>query len=534
MVTPEKPIGGTELMYHELMNRIDSKLLENISLFNYLKDADFNKTTIFWNQLSYDQQAVQFLNDEDIKNKINYFVFVSHWQAEKFRTLFNIPGYKIFVIKNAAGYIPDVDKKRNEKIKICYTSTPWRGLDILLDAWEILKPDNCELHIFSSTSIYGKDFESVSDHLYQELWNKAKSLENVIYRGFTENEVLRNELPFFDIMAYPCTFEETSCIAVIEALSAGLKVVSSNIGALPETTEGWADLYTFKLDKGLHTSAFVNALDNTISNFRKGVYQEELKKQIFVHKQRWSWENRINDWTEFLTKVQEDIINNSTTNRQEAWNQTIFNEVYTDNEYGVPELTNEDVVIDIGSHIGSFAKRCLDNGAGKVVCFEPSTRNIELLRLNLSEHNNVEIFEKAVWCKSGLNISFDTQRVINPDNNSLGTAFTKSGNIRVETISLDDVLQKYDKIKLLKIDAEGAEYPILYCSSMLDKVQEIVGEVHDINIENSLDSPLSYTKECNRTDLLLHLKSFGFDIEVQPTQWPHTALFRAKKNNKDI
>lgn len=530
MVTPEKPIGGTELMYHELMSRIDSKLLENISLFNYLKDADFNKTTVFWNQLSYDQQAVQFLTDEDIKNKINYFVFVSHWQAEKFRNIYNIPGYKIFVIKNAAGKIPEIDKVREQKIKICYTSTPWRGLDILLDAWEILKPDNCELHIFSSTSIYGKDFESVSDHLYQELYDKAKSLENVVYRGFTNNDDLRKELPTFDIMAYPCTFEETSCIAVIEALSAGLKLVTSNIGALPETTEGWADMYTYKIDKGLHVRAFTTALENTINNYKKGLYNEELKKQIFVYKQRWSWENRMNDWTNFLSLVQEDIVNSLTKAREESWNTTIFNEVYRDNEYSVPELTDKDIIIDIGAHIGSFAKRCLDNGAGKVVCFEPSTRNLEMLRLNLSEYSNIEISEKAVWCKSGLNISFNTERDMDPNNSSLGTAFTKSGDIRATTISLDDVLQHYDKIRLLKIDAEGAEYPILYCSSMLDKVQEIVGELHDINTENSLDTPLSYTKECNRNDLLLHLKSFGFEVEVQQTEWQHTLIFRGKRN----
>ena len=55
MGTFDKPKGGTELMYDELMKRLPMNYQEEFSIFNYLPYADFSKPTIYWNQLSYDQ-----------------------------------------------------------------------------------------------------------------------------------------------------------------------------------------------------------------------------------------------------------------------------------------------------------------------------------------------------------------------------------------------------------------------------------------------------------------------------------------------
>lgn len=296
----EKPRGGTEIMHEELMRRLPQEYKDKFSIFNYANQADLSKQLIYWNQLSYDQPGVQFLKNQENIDLIKKIVFVSHWQAEQFRKQFNIPGHKTEVMKNACVGVEFRQPGKREKVKLCYISTPWRGLDVLLDSWELLNPKNCELHVFSSCKIYGQDFANESEKYYQYLYNKCNKLSGVVYRGSIPNEELRKELPQFDILAYPNTFEETSCISIVEALSVGLRVVTSNIGALPETTEGWARMYTFMPNSDFHIKKFAYILSEEIDKIRSGELDEHLELQKRVYTPRWSWNKRIEEWKNFL------------------------------------------------------------------------------------------------------------------------------------------------------------------------------------------------------------------------------------------
>jgi hypothetical protein len=48
-------------------------------------------------------------------------------------------------------------------------------------------------------------------------------------------------------------------------------------------------------------------------------------------------------------------------------------------------------------------------------------------------------------------------------------------------IGLDEILAKFERIKLLKLDCEGSEFPILLTSRLLGKVEKIIGEYHEID-----------------------------------------------------
>ena len=57
-------------------------------------------------------------------------------------------------------------------------------------------------------------------------------------------------------LVYPCTFAETACLAVIEAMAAGCRVIVPSLGALPETTGGYARIYPSNPERQEHAAVF--------------------------------------------------------------------------------------------------------------------------------------------------------------------------------------------------------------------------------------------------------------------------------------
>lgn len=520
----DKPLGGTELMYNELMRRLPDAYKKRFSIFNYLPHADFSKITIFWNQLSHDQAAVQWLSDKNNHEAIDKFVFVSNWQSENYRKNFGIAGYKTAVLKNACIGIEQIEKKIELPIKICYTSTPWRGLDILLDSWKYLEHLPCELHVFSSTKIYGTEFDEKESEKYQHLYDKCNMLKNVIYRGSIPNEQLRAELPYFDIMAYPCTFEETSCISVIEAIYAGLRVVCSNIGALPETTEGWARLYPYYENKEIHALEFSKILAFEVEQYFRGHYNLRLSNQRIIYKNNWSWDYRILEWKELMTS---HLISANNFHVRNSWDSQIFRECYVENEYNINSFKSEDVIIDLGTHIGSFALLAYEKGSRRVYTYEATADNYLLAKDNL-KNTNVELFNLAVWRSDQEEKDLDFDKNIRDFNTGMGRVvpdgFVGTNMIKVKSVQLDTILNKFSEVKLLKIDVEGSEYPILYTSCQLEKIQQICGEFHEYE-DNQING-----YNFDRDGLKRFFFDKGFDTEFKEESWSNKCgFFKATK-----
>jgi glycosyltransferase involved in cell wall biosynthesis len=299
---PERSVGGSQLMRDQLFAQLDPAIHERIEIILCVPQGPpvAGRRRVLWQQLDVDQPNVAFLRDRVTHEAFDRFVFVSHWQATRYARTFGVPPERTVILRNAIHPIAPHDKPTEGRLKVVYTSTPWRGLDVLLDSWELLRPRDAELHVFSSCKLYGPRFGQ-NDGRFEHLYRKARTLEGVHYRGILPNDELRQELATAHVLAYPSTFAETSCIAVIEAMAAGCHVVTSNLGALPETCAGFAHMYPYTADHDVHVARFAEELARILRDGARSPV-DALQVRYFNH--QYGWRLRVEEWRRMLSDLE--------------------------------------------------------------------------------------------------------------------------------------------------------------------------------------------------------------------------------------
>src|SRR4051794_35209267 len=182
------------------------------------------------------------------------------------------------------------------------------------------------------------------------------------------------------------------------------------------------------------------------------------------------------------------------TFRSGTCDYNIFQSINRFNEYRLPErFYHDDIIIDIGAHVGSFTFACLYRGAGKVLAFEPDPENFRLAVEHFADYpERVELHQLAVW-RSDYEDEVLLRRCGYPRNgseiNTRGVSVifhahgVPSGELKfnfVKTVSFDQILSKYPSVRLVKLDCEGSEWPILLTSTLLHRIEAICGEYHEI------------------------------------------------------
>lgn len=260
------------------------------------------KRNYLWCQDDSDQPLVKPLEDPQISkpiyDRLDGVILLSHYASQRWISTLNLPLNKIIMSTNGIPlqrFQPHPDGLAARKPWAYYSSTPFRGLEPLLLAWpHILQAvPEAQLHICSSMKVYDPDGKT--DVEFGPLYEKAKSLPGIHYHGSLSQAGLRSVAQKCRVLAYPCVFPETSCIAAMEAMAAGCVVVSTVLGALPETAwqnplvpiaDGWLDQWMIEVvrmfrDNRLYTQ---KALQNlTISRY-------------------YDWNNIAKDWVQFLKR----------------------------------------------------------------------------------------------------------------------------------------------------------------------------------------------------------------------------------------
>jgi glycosyltransferase involved in cell wall biosynthesis len=205
---------------------------------------------VLWTQHAADQPAMHLLRQSEARQGWDAIACVSEWHRAMMIGQYRLDPARVFVLRNAIapcfeGLVSSRDelaRAKGSRLILSYTSTPFRGLQVLIHVYPEVRRQfpTAELEVFSSMKVYYQEEEAGDS--FAPLYHQCRQTPGVRYVGSVNQPRLAEELKAASILAYPNTFPETSCISVMEAMAAGLFVVTTEQGALPETTAGFGVL----------------------------------------------------------------------------------------------------------------------------------------------------------------------------------------------------------------------------------------------------------------------------------------------------
>lgn len=290
---------GTRFMVENVTEKIFPNL-KNIINYNLIllpgeNDLEFskiNKNIIWCHVPAYDMPddiSIYFWDDQIRENTVAYIV-QSKFHKNNLIENFNLDEDKVFILNNAFTPLNYTKKEKSNHVQFFYAGQFSRGFNTLVKAFKKIKdPDiTMVIHGCTCTDCMDKYYGDEDDRLR--------------FVGFTDKETYLQNILNSDILAYPCTFQETACIMAMECMSGGLQIISSDIGALPETTNGFATMmkdspyehYKIPMEEKRTIKFFTKEMKKAIKIARKGKF--DPTDQINYVNNRFTWNNTEKQW----------------------------------------------------------------------------------------------------------------------------------------------------------------------------------------------------------------------------------------------
>lgn len=285
------------------LNRFDVVIVVSAALGRtFRRDIGVTVPLVMWNHHTYAQQAIKDLILPSEQAAWTAIAFVSHDQRKNYVQVFELDEAKTTVMYNGVSpAFEGLPQVISEPPLLFYTSTPFRGLDVLLDAFPaIRKATGAILRVYSSMAVY-----RLNDVTFEPLYRQARGMDGVDYVGSLGQRALASNLIGAAGLAYPSTFAECHSISALEAMAVGADVFTTDLGGQRETTGGLAHMIPFHGDKVKLAREFADlviaGLEDTKANPQKAV-QRRSHRMAFV-RESYLWSIRAKVWEDWLEGV---------------------------------------------------------------------------------------------------------------------------------------------------------------------------------------------------------------------------------------
>ena len=261
-----------------------------------------NSKTLYglWTGHDIDQESSKQFVWDKLKQLIDIYVFVSDWQKNRYIMEYKIDETKCIILRNgiAKPFEEYLNKPTNKKTNsMTYCSIPWRGLKLLIPVFDKIKknfPDST-LKIFSGMNIYHQQDSS-------ENYNLFKNIDGVEFNQGISQTKLAETLYNIEYLTYPNIFPETSCITVLQAMSCGCLIITSDLGALKETMGGLNIYVENPCDLEEYLPNFILKLTYLMNNSEEEKEKLRNKNREFI-KNNYTWDIICNKFGEDIKDI---------------------------------------------------------------------------------------------------------------------------------------------------------------------------------------------------------------------------------------
>lgn len=476
-------------------------------------------------------------------DEIDAIVCVSNWEREQFIKYNRAPKEKLFVIPNGIHEMFRPSGKPKSKTCIFF-SAPHKGIAPLVPIWkEVIKhhPD-AKLKVFSSMSLYGDiqpgegENETITTNNgyepspYIPVYKELKSLPGVEYSACIDREELLSHIQDAAFYIHPNVWEETFCVSLGEAMSCGCFPITTDMGALPETSNKMGKYIPMS---GENTSRGWLADDIFHQNFAEEIiralhyfdvsreeYDQVSKKISEFAIETYNWKNIANIWKEFIDNLTKDNDLDDYYLRFANILMTPYEHIDYLYQMKYEQGINPNVIYDIGSNCLHWSKVAQmiwkDSKIYHIDGFEPfenlyKTKGVDYAIEVLSDRD----FKTVTYYENFKNHGGCSYYELNYEEFPYNVPAFKNENYREvtrRTKTLDRLIRErgWKTPDLIKMDVQGCELDIIkgavnvirYCPNIILELQ---------NKEYMKEAPM-------RDEVIDYMKFIGYELISHFTQ----------------